>query len=81
MPTMKETLVKPSRYYSPDVVSAYNDEDDGDWVACALGIGAGAALGGLRGMGYGKVIGPWGLTIGGVVGAVAGGIVGGLTFC
>ena len=81
MSTMKATLVKSSRHYSPDVVSAYHDEDDGSWVACALGIGGGAALGALRGMGYGKVLGPWGLTVGGIVGGLAGGVLGGLTFC
>lgn len=81
MPTMKVTLVKPPRHYSPDVVSAYNDEDDGEWVECALGIGIGVIFGAFRGMSYGKVVGPWGLTVGGIVGGVAGGVAGGMVSC
>ena len=45
MSTMKVTLVKPSRHYSPDVVSAYQDEDDGDWVDCYLAVVTGTFLG------------------------------------
>ena len=81
MPTMKVTLVKPSKHYAPDVVSAYHDEDDGNDWACALGIGVGIIGGAFRGMSYGKVVGPWGLTVGGIVGGVAGGVAGALVFC
>lgn len=66
MPTMKVTLVKPSRHYSPDVVSAYQDEDDGDWADCYLAVVTGTFLGGAIG------------ALGGPAGALAGSIFGGV---